>query len=202
MNIRGQIAVADLTTAQAALADLCAPFAPAGFVGQCDVISPDAIPAPADALLVHHDHMTVALEKHHGKPVELHVLSDHLGAEVYTRKISLTPQGSSRVVEWGIARLHLRFLSPEVRAEILRKKAPLGAILIQHNVHRRIKPRYFVRFSPGSAVIELFGAGSNTAPVFGRLGTIFCNDEPAIELLEIVVNTKPYPSPGTPGEAG
>jgi hypothetical protein len=195
MNIRGQIAIADSTTAQAALADLCAPFAPAGFVGQCDVISPDAIPAPADALLVHHDHMTIALQKHHGRPVELHVLSDHLGQEIYTRKISLTPQGLPQVVEWGIARLHLRFLSPEVRAEILAKTTPLGAILIHHNVHRRIKPRYFVRFAADNAVIRLFGAGPNPGPVYGRLGTIFCNDEPAIELLEIVVNTEVQHAP-------
>jgi len=210
MSTRGHNSVADLGTAQAALADLCAPFAPNGFVAECDVISPDAIPVPADALLVHHNHMTVALERHHGKPVELHVLNDHLSGDIYTRKISLTVEGASDVVEWGIARLHLRYLSPDVRGEILAKQTPLGAILIQHDVHRRIKPRYFVRFPARSRVIELFSAGPNPAPVYGRLGTIYCNNEPAIELLEIVVNTELSFSPGlrraqsnrTPGEAG
>jgi chorismate-pyruvate lyase len=202
MSVSRHNPVADLGTARAALADLCAPFVPDGFVAECEVISPDAIPVPADALLVHHNHMTVALERHYGKAVQVHVLEEHLDEHTYTRKIYLTLDGTSQVVEWGIARLHLKYLSPEVRAEVLGKQTPLGAILIRHNVHRRIKPRYFVRFPAHNRVIALFGAGSNSFPVYGRLGTIFCNDEPAIELLEIVVNTQTFPSPGTPGEAG
>jgi len=182
--------VADVSTAQSLLAELCAPFAPNGFVAECEVISPDAIPVPADALLVHQNHMTIALERHHGKPVQVNVQQERLDGETYTRKVGLTLLGTPRVVEWGIARLHLKYLSSEVRAEILLKQTPLGAILIRHNVHRRVKPRYFVRFPAGSRVIELFGAGSNATPIYGRLGMIYCNDEPAIELLEIVVNTE------------
>ena len=189
MSVRDQNLVADLNTAQSMLADLCRPFAPAGFTAECDVVSPDAIPVPADALLVHHNHMTVSLERHYGKPVEVNVLAEQLDGDVYTRKVSLTLAGTAQVVEWGIARLHLRHLPQQVRDEILAKQTPLGAILIKHDVHRRIKPRYFVRFPAQSRVIGLFAEG-NASPVFGRLGTIFCNDEPAIELLEIVTEPK------------
>lgn len=179
--------LADSSAAQAALIDLCRPFAPARFVPECDLVPPDAIPAPADALLVHHNHMTVELERHYGQVVDVIVIEEQLDADVYTRKIHLALAGSGQVVERGIARLHLRHLSPQVREEILAKRRPLGAILIGHNVHRRIKPRYFVRFPAYSRVIELLGAAPNEGPVYGRLGTIFCNHEPAIELLEIVV---------------
>lgn len=189
MSTRQQNLVSDLSAAQSALSDLCRPFAPERFIAECDVISPDAIPTPADALLVHHNHMTVALEGYYGKPVQVNVLDERNTGDIYTRKINLTLVGTPQIVEWGIARLHLRHLSPEVRAEVLAKQTPLGAILIQHNVHRRIKPRYFVRFPANSKVIALFD-GPNPGPVYGRLGTIFCNDEPAIELLEVVTGQK------------
>ena len=132
--------------------------------------------------------MTVVLQKHHGKPVDVHVLEEHLNGDTYTRKISLTPVGSDKVVEWGIVRLHFQYMSPQVRDEILAKQMPLGAILIKHNVHRRIKPRYFLRFPEHGQVLGLFSA-DQSEPAWGRLGTIFCDNEPCIELLELVVNT-------------
>src|SRR5216683_1530328 len=85
--------LADVAGAQEALTDLCRPF-----------VHADGIPYPADSLLVHHEHMTVVLQKHHGRPVDVHVLEEHLDGDLYTRKISLTPAGSDKVVEWGIVR--------------------------------------------------------------------------------------------------
>src|SRR2546423_12292992 len=100
--------LADVSGAQAMLLDLCGPFVHNGFSPECLVVHPDAIPHPEDHLLVHHDHMTVVLEEHHGSPVEVHVQEEHLTPTAYTRKIYLTPLGSDKVVEWGIARLDLR----------------------------------------------------------------------------------------------
>jgi chorismate-pyruvate lyase len=120
-------------------------------------------------------------------------LEEHLAGDQYTRKISLTPAGSDKVVEWGIVRLNFQFMSPQVREEILAKKMPLGAILIKHNVHRRIKPRYFLRFPENGQVLRLF-SDQPTEPAWGRLGTIFCNNEPAIELLELVLNVGTGPT--------
>ena len=178
----------DVAGAEAALFDLCRPFVAGPFNPECVVVHPDGIPHPADALLVHHEHMTVVLEKHHKKPVDVHVLEEHLDGNSYTRKISLTPVGSNKVVEWGIVRLNFRFMSEQVRDEILAKQMPLGAILVKHNVHRRIKPRYFLRFPEKGQILKLFSS-SHPEPAWGRLGTIFCDDEPCIELLELVVNT-------------
>ena len=182
--------LSDVAGAQAALMDLCAPFVAKDFHPECVVIHPDGIPHPADALLVHHEHMTIVLQKHHGKPVNVHVLEEHRDGDTYTRKISLTPLGSDKVVEWGIVRLHFQYMSAAVRDEILAKRMPLGAILIKHNVHRRIKPRYFLRFPENGQVMKLF-AEHHAEPAWGRLGTIFCDHKPCIELLELVVNTQP-----------
>ena len=182
--------LSDLPGTEAALVDLCRPFlsAPNDFAPQCTVVQPDEIPFPHDQLLVHHDHMTVELERFHGSPVKVHVLDEHTDGEIYTRKISLTRGDSDTVVEWGVVRLDFRYMAAEVRDEILRKELPLGAVLIKHDVLRRIKPRWFLRFPPGGPVLSLFGDTRTAAPAYGRVGTIYCNEEPAIELLEIVVN--------------
>ena len=182
--------LSDLPVTESALTELCRPFVPnGGFAPQCVVVQPDEIPFPQDQLLVHHDHMTVVLERHHGSPVRVHVLGEHLDGDIYTRKISLTPTGQpAKVVEWGIVRLDFRYMAREVRDEILAKQLPLGAILIKHDVLRRIKPRWFLRFPPRGPVLGLFGNTTTSEPAYGRIGTIYCNDEPAIELLEIVVN--------------
>jgi hypothetical protein len=85
--------------------------------------------------------MTEVLEKHHGSPVEVEVMVEAIEGDVYTRKIKLTPRSQpKKVVELGIAKLDLRYLSQEVKDEILAKKLPLGAVLIKHNVLRRVKP--------------------------------------------------------------
>lgn len=190
MNPDGRNSVANVSGAQGVLADLCRPFVPGNFIAECDAVVPNSVPEPAHSLLVHKNHMTVELERHYGKPVEVGVQDEQLDGDSYTRKIELTLRGTSHVVERGIARLNLRHLSQPVREEILAKQSPLGAILIKHQVYRRIEPRYFIRLPALSPVIEIFGAGYNPAPVYGRLGIIHCNEEPAIEVLEIVVNTE------------
>jgi chorismate-pyruvate lyase len=185
----------DSAAAHAALGELLRPFLPPEFGSECDLVQADAIPSPADMLLVHHNHMTVQLERHHRCAVEVRVIAERHEYDVYSRLISLNLVDSGRVVEYGIARLNLRHLSPAVQAEVLSKQTPLGSILIQHNVHRRVKPRFFVRFPAFSRIMNLFHAGSLDSPVYGRLGTIYCNNEPAIQLLETVVNTEVQENP-------
>jgi hypothetical protein len=173
--------------AVAMLREMCKPLkGGATLEPLCVVVQPNEIPHPADSLLVHHEHMTEVLRRHYGAPVTLHVLDEHLGANVYTRKVGLTPVGEAdRVVEWGVARLNLQFMSDEARREILAKHSPLGEILIRHQVLRRIKPRWFMRFPARGPMLGFFGEQSD-APLYGRIGTIYCNEAPAIELLEIV----------------
>ena len=171
--------------ALAVLRGLCAPLPGGDFQPACVVVQPNEIPQPADALLVHHEHMTEVLHRRYKKPVDVAVLDEHLDGERYTRKVRLNPVGGGPVVEWGVVRLDFKFMDGEVRDEILAKRSPLGAILIRHNVHRRIKPRWFMRFPARGPTLSWFG-DAGTEPLYGRIGTIYCDDEPAIELLEIV----------------
>ena len=172
--------------ALAALRDLCRPLKGGAAVEpMCVVVQPNEIPHPSDSLLVHHEHMTEVLQRHYGVPVDLHVLDYQLDGDFYTRKVKLTPAGSDEVAEWGIVRLDLRVMADPVRQEILARQAPLGDILVRHNVHRRIKPRWFMRFPGGGPLLTFFGDATKR-PMYGRIGTIYCNEAPAIELLEIV----------------
>jgi hypothetical protein len=191
MQATGANKLSDLPVADAALRDLCRPFVAdaEAFKPEVVIVQPDEIPYPQDQLLVHHDHMTVVLQRHHGSPVEVTVLEEHNGGPIYTRKISLSPKNQpGKIVEWGIVRLDFRYMDPDVRDEILSKKLPLGAVLIKHDVLRRIKPRWFIRCPAAGPLLRLFGRPTTPDDVFGRIGTIYCNDEPAIELIELVLN--------------
>jgi chorismate-pyruvate lyase len=143
------------------------------------------VPEPYDGLLVHEHHMTVTVERYHGDPVDVLILNHRLVGNTYARQILLTLQGSGRVVQYGVVRIHLQYCSTEVRAEILAGKTPLGRILIQHDVLRRIEPKIYLRVIPGKALMSWFGI-QQSRPTYGRLAMIHCNDQPAIELLEIV----------------
>lgn len=142
----------------------------------------EAVPEPYHGLLVHTHHMTVTQEAFHGDRVNVRVLTRARGPDWYARKILLTLAGSGRVVQFGLVRIRLQFVADPVRERILEEKSPLGRILIENNVLRRIDPRSFFRVNPGPAVKAWFGIEAET---FGRLGVIFCDEQPAIEVVEI-----------------
>lgn len=163
---------------------------------QCDSIRPDQMPEPFRGLLVHHDHMTSTLGEYFRRPVELSVLGHELDGDLYRRRIVLTLAGTDRIVEFGIVRIDLSYTSDEVRAAILDRSIPLGEILIEHDVLRRIDPRWYLRVDgecPALTGAESMFAGK----AFGRVATIYCNQQPAIELLEIVMD----PNRGGPVES-
>lgn len=149
------------------------------------LIPKDELPPPFDELLVHHDHMTTCLHRYHGQPVALEVLEEQNRGDTYTRKILLTVGETRHVVEAGVLRADLQHIPGEAREEILQHRAPLGDILIRHDVLRRIEPRWFFRFDDSGPLDAAFDRPLDGS-LFGRLGIIHCHDQPAIELLEVV----------------
>ena len=180
--------LADLQTASDALGELCEPFVDdSDFSPYCVEVQPVRIPTAERRLLAHREHMTEVLQTHHGQPVAVQVLDYKLEGDHYSRKITLTPGGLDKIVECGIVRLNFSFMPAVVKEEILARKTPLGAVLIKHNILRWIEPLWFVQLPPQSDVMKLFEI-KNLKPVWGRLAVIYCNGEPAIELLETVLN--------------
>ena len=149
------------------------------------LVHASAMPEPYRGLLAHDQHMTVTVEAYYGVPVDVRVLEAGREDEFYHRKIVLTLHGTDRIVQYGLVRINLAFCSDPVRAAILEQHTPLGRILIEHNVLRRVEPTAFMRVKPGPTLVETMGlAGSES--LHGRTGVIFCNDQPAIAVLELL----------------
>ncbi|HET6422359.1 MAG TPA: hypothetical protein VFG20_01670 [Planctomycetaceae bacterium] len=146
---------------------------------------PSAVtPEPYQSLLVHDEHMTVSMERFHRCTVDVRVLQHRHDGDVYAREILLLKQGTDIPVQYGIVRFHLNYVTEPVRQEILARKTPLGRILINHNVLRHIDLNAILEITagPGLASALQMPEGGVT---YGRLATIFCNLQPAVDLLEV-----------------
>jgi len=180
----------DFESAEAALRELCACVdeTDASLLGGVEV-EPSSMPESFRGLLDHRGHMTPRLSAYHGEPVALTVLAERREGAIYNRKIVLTAPRAGAVVELGIVRLNLSYTRDEVRAEILERGTPLGDILNGHDVLTRVDPQWFLRFPSRGTLRETFGV-SNGASLFGRIGTIYMHELPAVELLEIVTQRR------------
>jgi chorismate-pyruvate lyase len=152
---------------------------------RCEFLAGPEMPEPYRTLLVHDQHMTVTMEEFHRRPVNVRVQQRFHQEPWYGRQILLASQGTEEIVQGGIVRINLNLCSPEVRQAILREDTPLGRILITHDVMRRIEITAYLRLTLDAAwQAWLECPGSLTA--YARLGFIHCDDQPAIELFEIV----------------
>jgi hypothetical protein len=145
----------------------------------------DDVPEPYRGLLVHEHHMTVTVEAYHGGPVDVRVLAWRLDGSQYARKILLVHRATGKVVQFGIVRIDFSYTSEPVRRAIESRQTPVGRVLIEHDVLRRIEPTAFLRLDPGPEQMAWFGL-SRPAPLYGRLAIIHCDGKPAVELLEVV----------------
>lgn len=164
-----------------ALIDL---FAADNLIAQADHVSRHQTPEPYKSLLVHEQHMTVTMEQYHHASVDVKVLDEVLVDDLYHRKIVLVKSGTNQVVQFGVVRFNLRFVTVEVREQILEGKIPLGRILISYNVLRHIDLGAILRITAGPDLAKhlQMEEGQTT---YGRMATIFCNHRPALDLLEI-----------------
>jgi chorismate-pyruvate lyase len=154
-------------------------------LGQFVEVRDDEMPPVYQRLLAHDGHMTVTVEEFHHSPVNVSVHDKRKSAEHYSRKILLSRKSDGRVVQFGIVRLTLAYLSPEVQAEIISETTPLGRVLIQHNVLRQVHLVSLWRVTPGPDLQRLFHLDGPQV-TYGRTALIECDHEPAVELIEIV----------------
>ncbi len=149
------------------------------------VVHAPSLPEPYRGLLAHTEHMTVTVEAFYGSPVDVRVLEAGRDGEFYHRKIVLVPAGTDKIVQLGLVRINLECCAPAVRHAILEEKTPLGRILIEHNILRRVEPTSFLRVAPGPTLQALMGL-AEPVPLYGRTGVIFFDDRPAIAVLEVL----------------
>ncbi len=143
------------------------------------------LPVVYRRLLAHTGHMTVTVEDRHHSPVDVEVLNVQTTPSHYSRQILLRRQSDRRVVQFGIVRLALEVLDPATRDEILSQRVPLGRVLIEHGVMRAVQLLGLWQVQCGKELAHHFGASVGHI-TYGRTALIYCNGEPAVELLEIV----------------
>lgn len=143
------------------------------------------VPEPFRSLLNHDLHMTVSMEEYCRMPVELLVLRNNRQSTWYSREICLQTQQDQKIVQYGIVRMNLNYLDQAVLADIESQSKPLGRILIEHNVMRRVQLLGLYEIHPSERLASYL-LQSAEERCYGRTAMIFCNHEPAIELLEIV----------------
>jgi chorismate-pyruvate lyase len=164
------------------------------------IVPADSVPEPQHGLLVHRHHMTVTLESRYGRPVSLHVEEVLRQGESYARRLFLTAGAAGPVALAGIMRIWLHHLRPAVRQAVVEARTPLGRILIENTVLRRIETVAFLEVQMDGALRRRFGdCGGGESVTYGRLANIFCDGEPAVELLEIVAPGRDVPSSGGGG---
>lgn len=167
-------------------------------------------PPPFDQLLNHNSHMTVTVEAFHQEQVDVVVhrtcsrLSDGRSiwrgdpelqgdgrsrvaqqTVAYSREITLVTHETRKIVQYGLVRLDPSTIGREVWMEIAGEGIPLGRALISHNVLRSVELDRLWKITPGKSLMSFL----KTVPdqiLYGRTALIRCNDQPAIELLEIV----------------
>ncbi len=142
------------------------------------------LPEPYRAMLAHDAHMTVTMEKYHQSTVDVRIIDRRQDGDVYSRKILLLKNGTDEIVQFGIVRFDLQYVIEPVRREIVTGETPLGRVLINHNVLRHIDLGALLRINVGEPLARYFQIkrGEET---YGRLATIFCDQRPAVDLLEI-----------------
>jgi chorismate-pyruvate lyase len=148
-------------------------------------IAAEQLPQPYHRLLVHNHHMTVTVEDFHGGAVDVKVMACRRNGDEYARKILLALHESGKIVQFGLVRIDLGVCPEPVRRAIVEGKTPLGRILIQHDMLRRIEPTAFLKVKLNAAMADWFGVAAGTLS-YGRLGVIYTGDQPAVEVLEIL----------------
>jgi hypothetical protein len=145
----------------------------------------DHVPPPFDGLLDHDGHMTETVESFYGCPVSVVVHRYHQSQNWYCREITLVETLQGKTVQYGIVRLDTHALQPEVWRKIESREVPLGRVLIDHEVLRRVELKRLWSIKAGSTLVTKLGVRPQSE-VFGRTALIYCDGKPAIELLEIV----------------
>jgi len=153
-------------------------------IARAEHVAASLTPEPYRRMLAHDHHMTVTMEAYHRTAVDVRVIDRTLDGNLYARKIVLLKSGTDIPVQFGIVRFNFDYVTEAVRREILSEKIPLGRVLINHNVLRHIDLGAILRITAGPQLADFLAMPANGI-TYGRLATIFCNQRPAVDLLEI-----------------
>jgi hypothetical protein len=149
------------------------------------------VPPPFQQLLVHSADMTPTLESFYGSALNLTVLSREQDGDSYYREVVLSVANSGHPVEYGVIRICLDHLDPEVRKLVLREQAPFGGILQRHGVAHVSWPQSFFRVKSDPHMESLLGLAT-PGTLYGRRNVLLDGTRRLLaEVLEILPPPRP-----------
>ena len=154
-------------------------------LGHFQPVSVDRLPPDYRTLLAHTEHMTVALEAFHNSPVSVHAVAEWRDEASYARCSLLSRQTDAAIVQFGMMRIWLSDLPAAAQEEITSKRAPLGRVLIEHDVLREVELITLWQIKPGPVLRQHLQI-SGKSPIYGRTAQILVGERPTVQLLEIV----------------
>ena len=150
------------------------------------IIAASEVPETHKELLVHEKHMTATLETYYGCKLALKIKKTRHDDDDYSRQLVLHAGKNGPGLMASIIRIQLQFFGKEVTSKIIEGKIPLGRILIENVVQRRVESIAYVRVKMDSKLQAMFEVDGQYNETFGRLARIICANEPAVEMLEII----------------
>ncbi len=155
-------------------------------IGQFTEVEASDMPPVYQHLLAHEEHMTVTVEQYYGDRVDVEVVAKRHDPPHYSRKILLRRREDH--VLWCSTASYVSIWACSPNRCAMKFSASVGrwgTVLIRHDVLRRVRLLNLWRVEAGPDLQRLFELdGPQTT--FGRTAVIDCNEEPAIELIEIV----------------
>jgi chorismate-pyruvate lyase len=151
-----------------------------------DRVGEAEVPEPYRSLLVHKADMTSTLEKHHGSPVHIVILTQETRGNEYCREVALALDGTGKRVEFGAIKIFLDLFPAGAREEILRAQQPLGRILGRFQMAFSSRPRAYLRL-----MSDKFIDNALQLPwprlLYGRSNSLVdARERPLAEIVEIL----------------
>ena len=159
-------------------------FSDISCLGEFVEINAQTMPDDERILLAHNRHMTATLEALHKSQILVEVLGTASDNDRYCRQVVLRRSSDRRAVQFAIVRIDFGHVDITIRREIEEQGAPLGRILIDHDVSRNVVMMALWQIKPAPELLQRLEIPALTT-IYGRSAMIFCNGADAIELLEI-----------------
>ena len=150
-----------------------------------EVVEPDDIPLPYQALLVHDSDMTLTLERHFGGRVVLRPLSTFTLGGSYFRRVLLVQEYAGRPVEMGAIRMELDAFDAPLRRQILDNRIPLGSILRDGRFEYTSRVKAFLQLVPNPEMMGVFWMRESRV-LYGRRTEIIRRGRKIGDIVEVL----------------
>lgn len=120
-------------------------------------LSGDEVPYPYRSLLVHTNDMTPTLAAFHHSRLYLEVHAHEANEDFVMRLVSLRAVATDASVEYGAIAIQLGGLPPELAAEVVAGRKPLGALLGEYGVEHIGSPLAYFAVPADERIAQALG---------------------------------------------